>query len=493
MRYAVCDCGVCLQQVSSVQINRHRNVKFANGKLVKQITAIACRQRNVVNKTQRYINERKKYSEILRKQRQEKIDRENHAIARRLLNRTSVYNKSTWKRDWNKFTHMSKNISKVDLYRRTEHQRAVGPKPNPSLSPIHHRSPERRNQRGKGFSSLRFSGEGKSQGSGKSHGSGPRGRKARKRPIKVCFTGPPGSDRQEQAELIAQKYGIEYLSVGKLIEREVKRKTTLGEAAKPLVEARQLIPDDLLNDLVIRQLGKISLTKGWLLDGFPRTIGQARSMKAAGFTPDLWVLFELPEEELHNRVIGRRVDPNTGVLYHEQLHPACDPSIERRWITRPQDNEIAVKNFVKSWKEDEKLAKSGPFVDVLLRVSGTTPIEESYLMLCTAVDDAKKSLKTPKLSPKSTAIMPSSSIEERKERAQKLENSKEEQRKIEDVTNELSKALGIVPARDGKGVGESEKKREGKSERVEKSLGGLSTNSKAYFEAACLLERLTEQ
>eukprot|EP00954_Amorphochlora_amoebiformis_P019848 1335094-Amorphochlora_amoeboformis.AAC.1 len=73
----------------------------------------------------------------------------------------------------------------------------------------------------------------------------------------------------------------------------------------PITQARQLIPDDLLNDLVIRQLGKISLTKGWLLDGFPRTIGQARSMKAAGFTPDLWVLFELPEEELHNRVIGR--------------------------------------------------------------------------------------------------------------------------------------------------------------------------------------------
>ncbi|MFL4983134.1 MAG: adenylate kinase [Xanthobacteraceae bacterium] len=139
--------------------------------------------------------------------------------------------------------------------------------------------------------------------------------------MRLILLGPPGAGKGTQASFIREKFGIPQISTGDMLRAARAANTPLGIEAGKIMDAGQLVSDDIIVALVEQRLGHGDCTKGYLFDGFPRTIPQAEAMKAADVRIDHVLEIDVPDDEIITRMSGRRVHPASGRSYHLKFNP----------------------------------------------------------------------------------------------------------------------------------------------------------------------------
>jgi len=139
--------------------------------------------------------------------------------------------------------------------------------------------------------------------------------------MRLILLGPPGAGKGTQAAFIKEKFNIPQISTGDMLRAAVKEGTPLGLAAKKVMDAGGLVSDDIIIGLVKDRLTHDDCGKGYLFDGFPRTIPQAEAMKEAGVTIDYVLEIDVPDEAIVERMSGRRVHNASGRTYHVKFNP----------------------------------------------------------------------------------------------------------------------------------------------------------------------------
>ncbi|KAA9000033.1 adenylate kinase [Affinibrenneria salicis] len=143
--------------------------------------------------------------------------------------------------------------------------------------------------------------------------------------MRIILLGAPGAGKGTQAQFIMEKYGIPQISTGDMLRAAVKAGSELGRQAKEIMDAGKLVTDELVIALVKERIAQDDCRNGFLLDGFPRTIPQADAMKEAGIAVDYVIEFDVPDELIVERIVGRRVHAPSGRVYHVKFNP---PKVE---------------------------------------------------------------------------------------------------------------------------------------------------------------------
>jgi adenylate kinase len=165
--------------------------------------------------------------------------------------------------------------------------------------------------------------------------------------MKLILLGAPGAGKGTQANYIHEKFDIPQISTGDMLRAAVKAGTPLGLAAKKIMDTGGLVSDDIIINLVKERIKEKDCAKGFLLDGFPRTIPQAEAMKQAGVQIDHVVEIEVADNEIIQRMSGRRVHPASGRTYHVVFNPpkaaGKDDITGEELVQRPDDAEETVR------------------------------------------------------------------------------------------------------------------------------------------------------
>ncbi len=204
--------------------------------------------------------------------------------------------------------------------------------------------------------------------------------------MKIMLLGPPGSGKGTQAKFICEHYGIPQISTGDMLRAAVQAGTELGERVKAIMDAGELVPDDLILALIRERIAQPDCADGFLLDGFPRTIAQAEGLEQMGVTLDWVIEIEVPDEEIVKRLSGRRVHPGSGRVYHLLYNPPkedCKDDVTGEpLIQRDDDKEETVRKRLEVYHR-----QTAPLVDFYRRrategkvkfaaVSGLGTVEE---------------------------------------------------------------------------------------------------------------------
>ena len=183
---------------------------------------------------------------------------------------------------------------------------------------------------------------------------------------RVIFLGPPGAGKGTQAGRLAGHLGIPKISTGDMLRDAIAAGTALGRVAGPLMEKGGLVPDDLLNGIIDERLSQPDAARGYILDGFPRTLRQAEGFekKGSGHTTSAFYVFnvEVPRDELLRRLSGRRWCPHCQSTYHVHNNPPKDDSLcdkdRTLLIQREDDKETAVARRLAEYDE-----RTAPLID----------------------------------------------------------------------------------------------------------------------------------
>lgn len=204
--------------------------------------------------------------------------------------------------------------------------------------------------------------------------------------MRIILLGAPGAGKGTQAQFLMNKYGIPQISTGDMLRAAIKEGTPLGLEAKKVMDAGQLVSDDLIIGLVKERIAKEDCVNGFLLDGFPRTIPQADAMKENGISVDYCLEFDVPDEVIVDRMSGRRVHPGSGRVYHVVYNPpkeeGKDDVTGEDLVIRPDDEAETVRKRLGVYHEQTQ-----PLVDYykaeadagntkFATVEGTKPVEE---------------------------------------------------------------------------------------------------------------------
>src|SRR6187551_1373435 len=180
--------------------------------------------------------------------------------------------------------------------------------------------------------------------------------------MRLILLGGPGAGKGTQAGYITQRYGIPQISTGDMLRAAVKAGTPLGLAAKQVMDRGDLVSDDIIIGLVKERITQPDCAKGFLFDGFPRTIPQAEAMKAAGVKLDYVLEIDVPFEAIIERMSGRRSHTASGRTYHVKFNP---PRVEGKddvtgepLIQRDDDREETVRKRLEVYS-----AQTRPLVD----------------------------------------------------------------------------------------------------------------------------------
>ena len=166
--------------------------------------------------------------------------------------------------------------------------------------------------------------------------------------MRLILLGPPGAGKGTQAAIICQHHGIPQISTGDMLRAAVKAGTPLGLAAKKVMDAGNLVSDDIIIGLVKERIAQPDCVNGFLFDGFPRTIPQAEAMKNAGVKIEVVLEIDVPDEAIIERMSGRRTHAASGRSYHVKFNPpkvaGRDDVTGEPLIQREDDKEETVRN-----------------------------------------------------------------------------------------------------------------------------------------------------
>ena len=176
--------------------------------------------------------------------------------------------------------------------------------------------------------------------------------------MKLILLGAPGAGKGTQAAFITEKYGIPQISTGDMLRAAVKAGTPLGLEAKKVMDAGQLVSDGIILGLIKERLQQPDCAKGFLFDGFPRTIPQAEALRSQGVDLDLVLEIDVPDEEIINRMSGRRVHTASGRTYHVVFNPpkvaGKDDATGEDLIQREDDKEETVRKRLSVYHSQTK-------------------------------------------------------------------------------------------------------------------------------------------
>jgi adenylate kinase len=198
--------------------------------------------------------------------------------------------------------------------------------------------------------------------------------------MRMIFIGPPGAGKGTQAARLVDGYKIPHISTGDMFRAAVKAGTPMGQEADRYMKSGQLVPDEVTIGLVRERFSEPDTQKGFMLDGFPRTVPQAEALsealKSDEVALDVVLLLEVPDELIVERIVGRRSDPETGAIYHLTFNPPPADVIDRL-VHRKDDTEEAVRSRLEAYHK--MTAPIIPFYEqagLLRRVNGVgTPDE----------------------------------------------------------------------------------------------------------------------
>lgn len=211
----------------------------------------------------------------------------------------------------------------------------------------------------------------------------------------VVLLGPPGAGKGTQAEQLIERYDLVYISTGDILRAAVKNKTELGRQAQQYLAQGRLVPDDLVADIVAERLQESDCSRGVLLDGFPRTVGQAHFLDGALAEMERSIgrviLIEVEEEELISRLTGRRVCRDCGSNYHvkhspPQVRNVCD-QCGGELYQREDDSLGTVKERLKVYRE-----QTVPLIDyyrergLLTALDGNTEVGQLFSQIASILE-----------------------------------------------------------------------------------------------------------
>ncbi len=207
--------------------------------------------------------------------------------------------------------------------------------------------------------------------------------------MRLILLGAPGAGKGTQAASLCARYNIPQISTGDMLRAAVKAGTPLGLQAKAVMDSGALVSDDIIVGLVLERIRQPDCARGFLFDGFPRTIAQAEALKKAGVGIDFVVEFDVPDEDIVQRLSGRRVHPSSGRVYHVRYNPpkvaGKDDLTGEDLVLRDDDREATVRKRLQVYHEQTR-----PLVDYyagwersgeaqaprLRRIEGTGSVEQ---------------------------------------------------------------------------------------------------------------------
>jgi len=205
--------------------------------------------------------------------------------------------------------------------------------------------------------------------------------------MKLVMLGAPGAGKGTQAELISKKYNVPHISTGDILRDSVAKQTELGMKAKTFMDAGELVPDQLVIDIVKERLGREDCGSGFILDGFPRTVTQAQVLQDVleGMNRKLDAVLdiEVSEEELVHRLTQRRQCRNCGKIYHLTYNPPKDDSLCDKCggevYQRADDEEVAIKKRLEEYKKKtQPLISYYEELDISKVINGAKSTDEVF-------------------------------------------------------------------------------------------------------------------
>lgn len=217
--------------------------------------------------------------------------------------------------------------------------------------------------------------------------------------MRLILLGSPGAGKGTQAGFITERYGIPQISTGDMLRAAIKAKTAVGIEAKKVMDRGDLVPDNMITALVKERIAQADCENGFLLDGFPRTLGQADALKEAGISLDAVVEIDVDHEEIIKRISGRWVHEASGRSYHTIFNPPMlagkDDETGDPLTQRDDDREETVryrlevyekmtaplKDYYRSWN-----AKDGSEAPKYIKVDGIGEVEDIRDIVFAALD-----------------------------------------------------------------------------------------------------------
>lgn len=212
--------------------------------------------------------------------------------------------------------------------------------------------------------------------------------------MKSIMLGAPGAGKGTQASVLSKTYNVPHISTGDIFRANMKNGTELGKKAKEYMDQGLLVPDELVVDIVADRLQEEDCAKGYVLDGFPRTIPQAEALDAVlaklGTAIDYVIDVEVPDENIVNRMAGRRVCPKCGEPYHHEfkipkVEGRCDHDGEELIQRKDDEAETVLKRLRIYHEQTQPLIDYYKAKDILVEVDGTKDVKGVSEEILTAV------------------------------------------------------------------------------------------------------------
>ena len=165
--------------------------------------------------------------------------------------------------------------------------------------------------------------------------------------MNIILLGPPGAGKGTQASLLCKEFSIGHISTGEMLRQAIYNNTALGLQAQKIIEAGKLVSDDIIINLVKKEIFEPKYEKGFLLDGFPRNLIQGKSLRETGIAIDFIIYLDLDDQIIIERLSGRRYHPTSGRVYHIKYDPPKQANVDditgEKLIIRKDDQEEVIR------------------------------------------------------------------------------------------------------------------------------------------------------
>jgi len=176
--------------------------------------------------------------------------------------------------------------------------------------------------------------------------------------MRLLLLGPPGAGKGTQATLISHRYQIPHISSGNMLRQAIESSTPIGKSVEDAIKQGQLVTDDLIIKLVEKRIQQSDCINGFVLDGFPRTLSQTKSLTQIGIYLDYLIEIRLTDEKIIQRLSGRRIHPGSGRTYHLLYHPPKRPGVDditqELLIQRKDDQEDVIRKRIATYHEQKE-------------------------------------------------------------------------------------------------------------------------------------------